>query len=149
MLSRHVRTADDCTVGCCLAIRLANRVAHLELYSRTALFSGNRAVAHLCGELDACSATCLRARLAPVAMTGPGVIVDLAGLRFVDITGLIARVDPERDAVTTGGSLRLLSESPRPLRRLLKPRSGETNAAGAFRTSGPVRLRRRFPTMNE
>jgi anti-anti-sigma factor len=141
-------TASDYTVGCCLGIRLANRVTELEFCSRTALFSGNCAVVHLYRELDACSATYLRARLAPVAMTGPGVIVDLAGLRFVDITGLIARVDLKRDAATTGGSLRL-SEQPRPVRRLLKPRSGETNAAGAFRTSGPVRLRRRFPTMNE
>jgi anti-sigma B factor antagonist len=119
MLSRHVRAANHYTLGCRLEIRLAIGVTQMGFYSRTALFGGNCAVAYLYGELDACSVTSLRARLAPVAMTGRDIIVDLAGLSFVDTTGLIALIDLQRDATTAGGSLRL-TEPPRPLRRLLE-----------------------------
>jgi len=91
----------------------------MEFYSRTVSFSGNSAVAYLYGELDACSVTCLRAQLAPVAMTGRDIIVDLAALSFVDTTGLFALVDLQLDAATAGGSLRLI-DPPRPLCRLLE-----------------------------
>jgi anti-sigma B factor antagonist len=87
--------------------------------SCTVLSSDNRAVAHLHGELDACSVGCLRARLMPVAMAGRDLIIDLARLEFVDTAGLVALVDLQREARRAGGSLRL-TRPPRPLRRLLQ-----------------------------
>ena len=75
--------------------------------SRTVLSSDNCVVAYLYGELDACSAACLRARLTAVARTGRDIIVDPAGLSFVDTAGLIALIDLQREATTAGGSLRL------------------------------------------
>jgi anti-sigma B factor antagonist len=52
-------------------------------------------------------------------MTGRDIVVELAGLGFVDTAGLIALVDLQRHATTAGGSLRL-TEPPRCLRRLLE-----------------------------
>jgi anti-sigma B factor antagonist len=87
--------------------------------SRTVISNGSSAVAYLQGELDACSVTCLKERLTPVAMTGRDIIVDLAGLSFIDTAGLIALVDLQRDATSAGGSLRL-AEPSRMVRRLLR-----------------------------
>jgi anti-sigma B factor antagonist len=87
--------------------------------SCTEFFSDNCAVAYLYGELDAYSATCLRARLTPIATTGRDIIVDAAGLSFVDTAGLIALIDLQREATTAGGSLRL-TKPPGLLRRLLE-----------------------------
>jgi anti-anti-sigma factor len=98
---------------------LAKWVAHMVGFCcRTVLFSDNCTVAYLRGELDACSATSLRARLTPVAMAGRDIVVDPAGLSFVDTAGVIALVDLLRVATTAGGSLRL-TKPPRLLRRLL------------------------------
>ena len=82
------------------------------------LSSDNCVVAYLYGELDACSAACLRARLTPIARTGRDIIVDPAGLSFVDTAGLITLIDLQREATTAGGSLRL-TKPPGLLRRLL------------------------------
>jgi anti-sigma B factor antagonist len=87
--------------------------------SCTVLFSDNRAVAHLHGELDAYSVRCLRARLMPIAMTGRDIVIDLNGVDFVDTAGLVALIDLQREARRAGGSLRL-TKPPRPLRRLLQ-----------------------------
>lgn len=86
--------------------------------SCTVLFSDNRAVAHLHGELDACTVICLRSRLMPIAMAGRDIIINLARLDFVDTAGLVALIDLQREAHRAGGSLRL-TKPPRPLRRLL------------------------------
>ena len=103
-----------------VAVPSVNRVTHMIGFSScTVLFSDNRAVAYLHGELDACSVTCLRMRLAPIAMTGRGIVVDLAGLGFMDTAGLIALIDLQREATRAGGSLRL-AKPQRPIRRLLK-----------------------------
>lgn len=82
------------------------------------LFSDNGAVAYLYGELDACSATCLRAGLTPAAISGRDIVVDPAGLSFVDTSGVIALVDLLRAATAAGGSLRL-TKPPQLLRRML------------------------------
>lgn len=74
---------------------------------------------YLHGELDACSVTCLKERLTPVAMTGRDIIVDLAELSFIDTAGLFALVDLKRDATAAGGSLRL-AEPSQMVRRLLR-----------------------------
>ena len=86
-------------------------------YSRTVLFSDNRAVAYLGGELDAYNITCLTARLAPIAVTGRDIIVDLAALSFLGTAGLMALADLQHHATASGGSLRL-TEPPRLLRSL-------------------------------
>ena len=87
--------------------------------SCTVLFNDNCALVHLHGELDACSVSCLRASLMPVAMTGRDVIIDLARLYFVDTAGVVALIDLQREACRAGGSLRL-AKPPRLLRRLLQ-----------------------------
>lgn len=87
--------------------------------SCTVLFSDNRAVAHLHGELDAYTVRCLRMRLTPIAMTGRDISIDLARLDFIDTAGLVALIDLQREARRAGGSLRL-TKPPRPLRRLLQ-----------------------------
>ncbi|MEA2484618.1 MAG: hypothetical protein QOC55_2565 [Thermoleophilaceae bacterium] len=86
--------------------------------SCTVLLSDNHAVARLHGELDACTVSCLTARLMPIAMTGRDTIIDVAGLDFVDTAGVVALIDVQREARRAGGSLRL-TKPPRPLRRLL------------------------------
>jgi anti-anti-sigma factor len=97
----------------------ANWVAQMVGFCcRTVLFTHKCTVAYLHGELDACSATCLRARLTPAAIAGQDIVVDPAGLSFVDTAGVIALVDLLRMATTAGGSLRL-TRPPRLLRRLL------------------------------
>ena len=75
-------------------------------------------MAYLHGELDACSATCLRAQLTPLAMAGQDIVVDPAELSFVDTAGVFALVDLLRVATAAGGSLRL-TKPPRLMRRLL------------------------------
>ena len=87
--------------------------------SCTVLFNDNRALTYLHGELDACSVSCLRARLIPVAMTGRDIVIDVAGLDFVDTAGVVALIDLQREARRAGGSLRL-TKLPRRLRRLLQ-----------------------------
>jgi anti-sigma B factor antagonist len=102
-----------------LAIRLANRVVQMVGFCcRTVLFSDECTVAYLRGELDAYSAICLTARLKPLAMAGRNIVVDSAGLSFVDTAGVSALVDLLRVATAAGGSLRL-TKPPRLLRRLL------------------------------
>jgi anti-anti-sigma factor len=71
------------------------------------------------GELDACSVSCLKARPMPIAMTGRDIIVDLAGLDFVDTAGVVALTDLQREARRAGGWLGL-TKPPRQLRRLLQ-----------------------------
>lgn len=103
-----------------VACPLLKRVTHMIGFSScTVLFSDYRAVAYLHGELDACSVACLRTRLTPVAVTGRDIVIDLAGLGFMDTAGLIALVDLQRKATRAGGSLRL-TKPPRPIRRLLE-----------------------------
>jgi len=50
---------------------------------------GNVIVA-LCGELDVADAMCVAATLADVAAREPEIIVDLAGLDFIDSSGVAA-----------------------------------------------------------
>jgi anti-anti-sigma factor len=85
---------------------------------RTVLFGDKCTVAYLHGELDAFSATRLRARLTPVAIAGQDIVVDPAGLSFVDTAGVIGLVDLLGVATKAGGSLRL-TKPPRLLRHLL------------------------------
>jgi anti-sigma B factor antagonist len=54
--------------------------------------SGGRAVVVLRGELDVAEAASVAAALAAVAARAPQVVVDLAGLAFIDSSGVAALV---------------------------------------------------------
>jgi len=62
------------------------------------------------GEIDADSVTQLRAALDRVQL-GKQVVVDMAGVRFMDSSGLNALVDRSLRIEGTGGSLRITNPS--------------------------------------
>jgi anti-sigma B factor antagonist len=72
----------------------------------------------LCGELDMAASAGAAAALAAAAACEPWVIVDLAGLRFIDASGLTALVRGRKQARHTGGNL-LLAAPQRQVLRLL------------------------------
>jgi anti-sigma B factor antagonist len=72
----------------------------------------------LCGELDMAASAGAAAALAAAATCEPWVIVDLAGLRFIDASGLTALVRGRKQARHTGGNL-LLAAPQRQVLRLL------------------------------
>jgi anti-sigma B factor antagonist len=59
------------------------------------------------GELDMAAAAGVAAALAAAAASEPRVIVDLAGLRFIDASGVAALVRGRRQARHAGGDLLL------------------------------------------
>lgn len=61
----------------------------------------------LCGELDMAAVAGVAAALAAAAAREPRVIVDLAGLRFIDASGLAALVRGRKQARHAGGDLLL------------------------------------------
>ena len=76
------------------------------------------AVAALRGELDVTGAAAVAAELRVVASGGRVVIADLAGLEFIDSTGLGALVHVLRHARQGGGDLLLAAPQRRVLRSL-------------------------------
>jgi anti-sigma B factor antagonist len=65
------------------------------------------AVVALRGELDLADAVAVAAALAAVAAREPGIIVDLAGLEFIDSSGVAALARGRRQARQAGGDLLL------------------------------------------
>src|SRR6185437_4873253 len=61
----------------------------------------------LCGELDMAAAAGVAAALVAAAASGPWVIVDLAGLRFIDASGVGALVRGLKQARRAGEDLLL------------------------------------------
>jgi anti-sigma B factor antagonist len=61
----------------------------------------------LCGELDMAAAAGVAAALVAAAASEPWVIVDLAGLRFIDASGVAALVRGRKQARRAGGDLLL------------------------------------------
>ena len=88
---------------------------------------GGQVVVALRGELDVMDAEAVAAALAAVADRGNVVVVDLAGLTFIDASGLAALVRARRHARGTGGDL-LLAAPQRQVRRVM----ALTRQAGAF-----------------
>jgi len=64
-----------------------------------------RAVVALGGELDFADAMTVAAALAAVAAREPEIIVDLAGLEFIDSSGVAALARGRRQARQAGGDL--------------------------------------------
>jgi anti-sigma B factor antagonist len=86
------------------------------------------AVVALCGELDLLDASDVASHLiAAVAAYGPSIIVDLAGLRFIDSCGLGVLVRVLRWTRESGGDLSLAAPR-RQVRRVL----GITGLIDAF-----------------
>ena len=73
---------------------------------------GDGTVLRLAGELDLATADQLRARLADAAAVRR-VVVDLAGLDFLDVAGLNTLLEANRNLAAHGG--RLLLRRPRPM----------------------------------
>jgi anti-sigma B factor antagonist len=63
------------------------------------------AVVALRGELDLADAVAVAAALTAVAAREPGIIVDLAGLEFIDSSGVAALARGRRQARQAGGDL--------------------------------------------
>lgn len=73
----------------------------------------NAVVITLTGELDAHTAPKLRTLLAEQLLAGPGnLVLDLAGLSFVDSAGLAALISADKGTRRAG--MRLVLASPRP-----------------------------------
>jgi anti-sigma B factor antagonist len=77
---------------------------------------GELAVVAVSGELDINSGPSLEGELGPVADVGRHLILDLAGLRFCDCSGLSVLLRVQRRARAAGGSLHLAALTPRVLR---------------------------------
>jgi anti-sigma B factor antagonist len=79
---------------------------------------GGCAVVALRGELDLVDASAVAAGLRAVAAREPRIIVDLAGLEFIDASGIAALVRGRRHARNAGGDV-LLAAPQRLVRRVL------------------------------
>jgi anti-sigma B factor antagonist len=80
--------------------------------------SGGYVVVALRGELDLLDTAAVTAALEAVAARGPRVIVDLAGLEFIDASGIAALSRGRMRARDAGGDL-LLAAPQRRVRRVL------------------------------
>jgi anti-sigma B factor antagonist len=80
--------------------------------------SGSPVVVALRGELDLVDAATVTAALEAAATRGPWIIVDLAGLEFIDASGIAALSRGRRHARAAGGDL-LLAAPQRRVRRVL------------------------------
>jgi anti-sigma B factor antagonist len=80
--------------------------------------SGGCVLVALCGELDLVDAAAVTAALEVVAAREPWIIVDLAGLEFIDASGTAALSRGRGHARNAGGDL-LLAAPQRRVRRVL------------------------------
>jgi anti-sigma B factor antagonist len=92
---------------------------------------GGHAVVALRGELDLADAAEVAAALTAVAAREPGIIVDLAGLEFIDASGVAALARGRRQARRAGGDLILAAPQRRVLRILAITRLAEAFAVYA------------------
>jgi anti-sigma B factor antagonist len=76
------------------------------------------AVVALRGELDLADAAAVAAALTAVAAREPGIIVDLAGLEFIDSSGVAALARGRRQARQAGGDLILAAPQQKVMRVL-------------------------------
>ena len=77
-----------------------------------------RVVVALRGELDSADAAAVAAALAATAASEPQIIVDLAGLEFIDSSGVAALARGRRQAWRAGGDLVLAAPQQQVLRVL-------------------------------
>jgi anti-sigma B factor antagonist len=83
---------------------------------------GGHVVAVLRGELDVADAVAVAAALAVVAARGTEIIVDLAGLEFIDSSGVAALAHGRKLARQAGGDLLLAAPQSQVLRILAHTR---------------------------
>src|ERR1700729_481297 len=79
---------------------------------------GGHVVVGLCGELDLLYAPMVATALGALASRQPRIIVNLAGLEFIDVSGVAALAQGRGPARSAGGDLRLAAPR-RPVRRIL------------------------------
>jgi anti-anti-sigma factor len=79
---------------------------------------GGRVVVTLCGVLDVLDAVSVAAALVAVAAQDPEIIVDLAGVEFMDSSGVAALVRGRKHARHAGGDLLLAAPQQQVLRVL-------------------------------
>jgi anti-sigma B factor antagonist len=89
------------------------------------------AVVALRGELDLADAAVVAAALTAVAAREPGIIVDLAGLEFIDSSGVAALARGRRQARRAGGDLVLAAPQQKVMRVLAIIRLAEAFAVYA------------------
>ena len=105
-----------------------------------------RSVVALRGELDSADAVAVAAALAAVAAREPQIIVDLAGLEFIDSSGVAALARGRRQARLAGGDLVLAAPRQKVLRvlavvRLADAFSVYATVEEAAGEAGPTRKR--------
>ena len=105
-----------------------------------------RVVVALRGELDSADAVAVAAALAAVAAREPRIIVDLAGLDFIDSSGVAALARGRRQAWRAGGDLVLAAPQQQVLRvlaviRLADAFSVYATVEEAAGEAGPTRKR--------
>jgi anti-sigma B factor antagonist len=83
--------------------------------------SDGHLVVTLLGELDVVDATAVAAALMTAADREPRIVVDLASLEFIDVSGMAALVRARKHARRAGGDLLLAAPRPRLLRLLSVP----------------------------
>jgi anti-sigma B factor antagonist len=105
---------------------------------------GGHVVVALRGELDIAGAAGVAAALAAVAARKPGIVVDLAGLEFIDSSGVAALARGRRHARHAGGDLLLATPRQQVLRVLTLTRLIDVFPvhAGVEAASSAGRLRR-------
>jgi anti-sigma B factor antagonist len=79
---------------------------------------GGHVIVALRGELDLLYAPAAATALADLAVCQPRIILNLAGLEFIDVSGTAALAHGRRHARNAGGDL-LLAAPRRPVRRIL------------------------------
>jgi anti-sigma B factor antagonist len=86
----------------------------------TTTATGPTTVLHLAGDLDLATAGQLRGLVREVLDKGSvrRLVLDMAGLEFMDVTGLNVLVDAQRVVSDDGGTLALRSPRPMVLRML-------------------------------
>jgi anti-sigma B factor antagonist len=71
------------------------------------------AIVSLRGELDVADSAAVAAELAGVAASRPAIVVDMAGVGFMDVSGVAALVRGREHARLAGGDLVLAAPGPR------------------------------------
>ena len=107
--------------------------------------SDGQAVVALRGELDVADAASVAAALVAVAARAPEIIVDLAGLEFIDSSGVAALVLARVQARRAGGDVLLAAPQDQVLRLLTVTRLAEVFSvhASADEAAGIARRFRR------
>jgi len=79
---------------------------------------GDHAVVTLCGELDLVDAALVATALMAAADREPWLVVDLASLEFIDVSGVSALARARKHARQAGGDLLLAAPPPQMMRVL-------------------------------